>query len=76
MNTASPLIPHICFEVDDIDSVIENIRSKGWTITDKRQGGDKAWQAWMSDPDGLPIEVMQYTPESSQFTGNPCIVTW
>ena len=55
---------------------IQDIRGKGWEIGDKKQGGDQSWQAWMKDPDGLPIEVMQYTPESSQFTGKPCIVTW
>jgi glyoxylase I family protein len=76
VNIESPLIPHLCLEVEDIDSAIEDIRSKGWTITDKKRGGDQSWQAWMKDPDGLAIEVMQYTKESSQFTGNPCIVTW
>lgn len=76
VNVESPLVPHICLEVADIDAAIAEIRSKGWTIGDKRQGGDKAWQAWTKDPDGLAIEIMQYTPESSHFTGQPCIVTW
>lgn len=76
VNTESPQVHHLCLEVEDIDAAIEQIRSKGWTITDKKQGGDKAWQAWMADPDGLPIEIMQYTKESSHFTGEPCIVNW
>jgi glyoxylase I family protein len=76
VNNERPLIHHLCLEVEDIDATIQEIRSKGWTIGDKKLGGDNAYQAWMKDPDGLPIEVMQYTPESSHFTGKPCIVTW
>jgi catechol 2,3-dioxygenase-like lactoylglutathione lyase family enzyme len=76
VNLDRPLIPHLCFEVEDIDATIAAIRSKGWAITDKKQGGDQAWQAWMTDPDGVAIEVMQYTKESSHFTGKPCIIHW
>ncbi len=72
----SPLMKHLCLEVEDIDSAIADIRAKGVTITDKKYGGDKSWQAWITDPSGIPIEIMQYTDESSQFTGNPCIVDW
>ena len=71
-----PLIHHLCLEVDDLDAVIADVRSKGGEITDKKMGGDKSWQAWMRDPAGVNIELMQYTAESSQFTGNPCIVDW
>lgn len=71
-----PLIKHLCLEVEDIDTAITEIRAKGVTVTDKKQGGDMSWQAWITDPSGLLIEIMQYTEESSQFTGNPCIVDW
>lgn len=70
------IMPHLCLEVEDIDAAVASIREKGWEITDKKQGGDQSWQAWITDPSGIRIELMQYTPESSQFTGNPCIVTW
>lgn len=71
-----PLLKHICLEVDDIDAAIADIRARGWDIGDKKLGGDNAWQAWMKDPAGVDIELMQYTPQSSQFTGEPCIVSW
>lgn len=70
------MMRHICFEVEDMDATITTIRSRGGVITDKKMGGDKSWQAWMRDPSGIDIEVMQYTPESSQLTGNPCLVDW
>jgi glyoxylase I family protein len=71
-----PLIKHICFEVADIDAITADVRGKGWEITNKKMAGDKSWQAWITDPSGVRIEVMQYTSESSQLTGNPCIVDW
>lgn len=70
------LMQHICLEVEDIDAAIAEIRAKGWQIGDKKLGGDNAWQAWMNDPSGIPIEIMQYTPQSSHFTGAPCPVDW
>jgi len=71
-----PLLQHLCFEVEDLEAVVKEIEAKGVAVTPIKQGGDQSWQAWITDPSGVRIELMQYTPESSQFTGNPCIVTW
>jgi predicted enzyme related to lactoylglutathione lyase len=62
--------------VDDLDAVIRVVRAKGWSITDKKLGCDHAWQSWIADPTGAQIELHQYMPESSHFTGEPCIVNW
>jgi catechol 2,3-dioxygenase-like lactoylglutathione lyase family enzyme len=67
---------HLCLEVEDLDATIAGIRAKGWEISDKSFGCDKSWQAWISDPCGVQIELMQYTEDSSQFTGTPCEVDW
>ncbi len=67
---------HICLQVEDIDDCIATIRERGGEITDKKFGGDNAYQAWMKDPSGVDIELMQYTPESSHYTGAPCPVDW
>lgn len=75
-NTERPLIRHLCLEVEDIDAVIDSIRSKGWEITDKKQGADQSWQCWITDPSGVRLELMQYIEASSQYTGKACIVTW
>ncbi|MBK5108168.1 MAG: VOC family protein [Anaerolineales bacterium] len=73
---ATTLLHHLCLEVEDLEAAITEIRSKGWEISDKTLGGDNSWQAWISDPSGVQIELMQYTNESSQFTGRPCEVDW
>lgn len=70
------LLKHFCLEVEDLDAVIETIRSRGWDVTDKKQGVDQSWQAWVTDPSGVRIEIMQYTDNSSQFTGTTCNVNW
>jgi glyoxylase I family protein len=72
-----PLLDHICLQVDDIDAIIADLQSKNWPFTsEKKKAGDNSWQIWTKDPSGVKIEFMQYTPESSQLTGNPCIVDW
>lgn len=75
-NFERPIIRHLCLEVDDIDGVIAELRSKDVDVTDKKMGGDQSLQAWLTDPSGVSIELMQYTAESSQLTGKPCIVDW
>jgi catechol 2,3-dioxygenase-like lactoylglutathione lyase family enzyme len=75
-NYERPIMKHLCLEVEDLDAVIETVRARGWEITDKKFGCDQSWQAWITDPSGVRIEAMQYTAESSQFTGRPCEVNW
>ncbi len=70
------IMRHMCLEVDDLDETITQIREKGWEVTEKTFGCDNSWQAWITDPSGVQIELMQYTNESSQFTGKPCDVDW
>ena len=67
-------IAHICLEVDSIDSTIQDIRAAGWEISDKKMGADQSWQAWLSDPDGVEIELHEYTENSSQKTGSDLTV--
>ncbi|WIJ23593.1 VOC family protein [Devosia sp. RR2S18] len=71
-------INHICLETEDIDGFIEAVRSKGAEITDKKLGVDGTWQAWMADPNGVKLEIFQYTEDSMQFgpRGAECQVNW
>lgn len=71
-----PIMKHFCLEVENIDAAIETIKSKGIAITEKHQGGDNSWQAWITDPSGVQIELMQYIDSSSQLMGGDVIVDW
>lgn len=58
---------HFCFEVDDIFETVERVRKAGYPIdAEPRQGADYNWQAWVTDPNGIRIELMKISPESPQ----------
>jgi catechol 2,3-dioxygenase-like lactoylglutathione lyase family enzyme len=71
-------INHICLETEDLDGLLAHVRAQGVEITDKKLGVDGTWQAWTSDPNGVKLEIFQYTPESMQFKphGGICQVNW
>jgi catechol 2,3-dioxygenase-like lactoylglutathione lyase family enzyme len=57
---------HICLEVDDIESTVQTLRNRGIEVSDPKLGGDRSWQAWITDPDGNRIELHHYTADSKQ----------
>ena len=64
----SSAIQHFCLEVDSIDEISDRVKKAGYAITDKQMGSDQSWQAWLTDPNGVRIELHEYTPASSQIT--------
>ncbi len=71
----SPL-RHVCLEVEGLDALLERLRAAGIDAGDKTMGCDGSWQAWLTDPDGVAIELHEYTPRSAQRTGADCEVDW
>jgi catechol 2,3-dioxygenase-like lactoylglutathione lyase family enzyme len=71
-------INHICLETEDIDALLLHVRAQGVTITDKKLGADGTWQSWTNDPNGVKLEIFQYTDQSLQFAprGGVCQVNW
>lgn len=58
---------HLCLECADLRATVEELRRRGVTIRlDVMQGLDRNLQAWIVDPDGNDIELMQIDPESPQ----------
>jgi lactoylglutathione lyase len=59
---------HICVEVDDIHAVCDAIKSAGYQLdVEPNQGCDYNFQAWLTDPDGIRIELMQIDPRSPHY---------
>ena len=73
-NLERPLMKHYCLEVADMDAVIAELRRRGVDVGEKKMGGDNNWQAWLSDPSGVQIELMQYGDAASQFTGEAVVL--
>lgn len=60
---------HLCLEVDDIVATVRDLESRGIALVHKiTQGSDKNYQAWIKDPDGNRIELMQLNPGCPQLT--------
>ena len=62
-------ISHLCLETGDIDTTTSELRDRGIKVTDKKTGADGSYQVWLEDPNGIQIELHQYTESSSQITG-------
>ncbi len=58
---------HLCFEVDDIYIMKEQLIAHNIKLdVDIIQGKDKNLQCWVKDPDGNPIEFMQISENAPQ----------
>jgi catechol 2,3-dioxygenase-like lactoylglutathione lyase family enzyme len=60
---------HFCFEVTGLEEYCKQLKEKGVSVTDITMGMDNSRQAWIADPDGNAIELMEYGPFSTQLTG-------
>jgi catechol 2,3-dioxygenase-like lactoylglutathione lyase family enzyme len=60
---------HFCLEVTGLEEFCETLKSKGVKVSEISMGMDHSRQAWIADPDGNAIELMEYGPASLQLTG-------
>ena len=59
---------HLCLTVDDLDDVIAQLAEHGVPLSQaKKVGPDGNLQAWIEDPDGNRIELMQMAPDGLQL---------
>jgi lactoylglutathione lyase len=62
-----PSFMHVCLVSDDLKSDLERLRAEGVTVdSGPSLGLDDNWQAWIKDPDGNAIELMQLSETSPQ----------
>lgn len=58
---------HMCLQCDDVVQTVRELERRGVRIDiQPRQGKDRNWQAWITDPDGIRIELMTIDPDSPQ----------
>jgi catechol 2,3-dioxygenase-like lactoylglutathione lyase family enzyme len=60
---------HFCLEVTGLDEFCNELKNKGVSVSDISTGMDNSRQAWIADPDGNQIELMEYGYSSLQLTG-------
>ena len=61
---------HFCLEVTGLDEFCKELQGKGVDVSEISMGMDNARQAWITDPDGNRIELMEYGHSSLQLTGS------
>lgn len=69
-------ITHLCLEVENMDAAIAHITGQGVEASEKKNGCDDTWQSWITDPNGVRIELFEYTDESAQFVGRDRVAHW
>jgi catechol 2,3-dioxygenase-like lactoylglutathione lyase family enzyme len=67
--TAGTRYKHFCLEVTGLEEYCRNLVRMGVEVSKVMTGLDNARQAWITDPDGNSIELMEYGPSSLQLTG-------
>ena len=61
-------INHFCLAVEDIESAVHELGQKGVPLhLPLKTGADNNRQAWVRDPDGNRVELMEMRPEALQF---------
>jgi catechol 2,3-dioxygenase-like lactoylglutathione lyase family enzyme len=60
---------HLCFSVKGLEEYRDSIVNRGIDVSEISVGMDNSKQAWIKDPDGNDIELMEYTPASFQLRG-------
>jgi lactoylglutathione lyase len=59
---------HLCLEVSDIDAALADLAAKGVPLSNPlKMALDGNRQAWIEDPDGHRIELMQLSPDCLQL---------
>lgn len=58
---------HFCMEVTGLREFKATLEARGLKLTEIKTGMDHSLQSWTSDPDGNPIEFMEYTAQSLQL---------
>jgi len=63
-------VNHLCLVIENLDVFCPQLESKGIPLTQPiKTGADGNRQAWIEDPDGNRIELMEMHPHCLQYRG-------
>ncbi len=69
-------VAHFALEVDNLDQFREQLLAGGLEVSDCIEGGDNTLMVTLNDPNGVFIELHQYTESSMQHTGGVCRIDY
>lgn len=70
------IVRHFALEVDDVEEAYASLVEAGYEVTEKEFAGDRNWMITTRDPDGVFIELQQFTADSMQKVGGVCEVDY
>ena len=73
---APGLIRHFAMEVDSVDECYALLTKGGVDVTEKELAGDNNWMITCHDPNGIFIELQEYTDQSMQLVGGSCEIDY
>lgn len=69
-------INHFALQVSDIEAAHSLLQRSNVQVTDKELGVDHTWMVTCRDPNGVYIELHQYTEHSLQHRGGTCCIDY
>ena len=69
-------VNHFALQVSDADAAAAQLVAAGIEVTDKELGVDHTWMVTCRDPNGIFIELHQYTDRSLQHQGGTCCIDY
>ena len=73
---APGLVRHFAIEVENLDAARKTLLQHGVEVSEKELGLDQTWMVTCNDPNGIFIELQEYTPDSFQLVGGVCQVDY
>ncbi len=63
-------VNHLCFTIEDLEATTARMQGAGIKLTAQiKKGADGNRQAWIEDPDGNRIELMEMHDDCMQYAG-------
>jgi|SRR5688572_28430437 lactoylglutathione lyase len=60
--TDTAAVNHLVIQVDDMRAAVADLAARGITAEPPTDHGEGMWTAWLTDPDGYRIELVQWPP--------------
>ncbi len=70
------VIRHFALQVESVEQAKEHLKAHGIAVSDKKLGVDHTWMVTCHDPNGIFIELHEYTPDSLQRVGGRCEIDY
>ncbi|MFP4282267.1 MAG: VOC family protein [Opitutales bacterium] len=61
---------HFCFETENLEALHAELAAAGFEPDAVKLGVDRTRQFWVTDPNGLRVELQEYTDRSLQLLGD------